>query len=76
MTTTKRKPIGRLVGAFKTVCTKHINEIRGTPGAAVWQRGYYDRVIRNGEELNNMRKYISDNPCNWEFDENNLERES
>jgi len=67
----KRKPLGRLVGAFKTVSTKHINEIRGTLGVPVWQRNYYERVIRNGEELNRVRQYIIDNPAHWEQDHEN-----
>ena len=67
----KRKPLGRLVGAFKTVSTKRINEIRGTLGVPVWQRNYYERVIRNGEELNRVRQYIIDNPAHWEEDREN-----
>jgi REP element-mobilizing transposase RayT len=67
----KRKPLGRLVGAFKTVSTKRINEIRGTLGVPVWQRNYYERVIRNGEELNRVRQYIIDNPAHWEQDREN-----
>ena len=39
-TTRKRKPLGRLVGVFKTVSTKQINQIRNTPGERVWQRNY------------------------------------
>ena len=68
----KRAPLGRIVGAFKTMVTKQINEIRQTPGAKVWQRGFHDRVIRNKDELNNIRKYITDNPQNWATDENNI----
>jgi len=64
-----RKPLGRLIGAFKTVSTKRINQIRGTPGARVWQRNYYDRIIRNNSELNKLRRYILDNPLKWELDE-------
>jgi putative transposase len=67
----KRKPLGQLVGAFKTVSTKRINEIRGTPGAPVWQRNYYERVIRNDEELNRVRQYTIDNPAHWEEDPEN-----
>lgn len=54
--TTKRKPVGRLVGAFKTVSTKQINELRGTPGAVVWQRNYYENIINNDESLNRIRE--------------------
>ncbi len=42
----KRKPLGRLIGAFKTVSTKQINILRGMSGAPVWQRNYYEHVIR------------------------------
>jgi REP element-mobilizing transposase RayT len=69
--TPKRKPLGQLVGAFKTVSTKGINEIRGTLGVPVWQRNYYERVIRDDEELNRVRQYVVDNPAHWEEDREN-----
>ena len=68
---TPRKPLGRLVGAFKTVSTKQINLLRNTPGHLVWQRNYYERVIRNDRELNLTREYIRDNPLNWGLDNEN-----
>ncbi len=40
------------------------------PGIAVWQRNFYDHIVRNEEELNNIRQYIIDNPANWGLDEN------
>ena len=71
LSNTKSKSLGSLIGAFKTVSTKHINEIRGTPGAKVWQRNYYERIIRNDDELNHIRKYILENPMNWDEDRYN-----
>ncbi len=68
---TTHKPLGRLIGAFKTVSTKRINAIRDTPGLPVWQRNYYEHIIRNEEELNHIRQYIVANPRNWEFDQEN-----
>ena len=68
---TGRKTLGRLVGAFKTVSTKRINIVRGTPGEMLWQRNYYERVIRNDRELNVIREYIEGNPAKWETDEEN-----
>jgi len=68
----KRKPIGRLIGAFKTVSTKRINEHRGTPNAPVWQRNYYERIIRGEESLNRIRQYIADNPLRWHLDRENV----
>ncbi len=69
--TGKRKPIGRLVGAFKTVSTNRINEMRGMPGGKLWQRNYYEHIIRNDDELNRIREYIANNPIRWEMDREN-----
>ena len=71
--TSNRKPLGRLIGAFKTVSSKRINETRGTPGVPVWQRNYYEHIIRNEESLNEIRQYIAGNPMRWAEDEENPE---
>ena len=65
------RSLGSLVAGFKSAATKRINEIRGTLGLPVWQRNYYERVIRNDEELNRIRQYIADNPAHWEEDREN-----
>ena len=65
----KRKPLGRLIGAFKTVSTKKINLIRNAPGTPIWQRNYYEHIIRNQESLNKIREYIINNPLSWELDQ-------
>ena len=67
----KRKPLGRLIGAFKTGSTKRVNQIHKTPGAKLWQRNYYERIIRSEKELNRIRAYIAQNPAKWEFDREN-----
>ncbi|MBM4310949.1 MAG: transposase [Deltaproteobacteria bacterium] len=67
----KIKPLGRLVGAFKTVSTKRINEFRQTPGMIVWQRNYYEHIIRDDDDLNRIREYIVNNPAKWAEDDNN-----
>jgi len=48
--------------------TKRINELRETPGASVWQRNYYEHIIRDDNSLQRIRKYIARNPAQWEFD--------
>ncbi|MFN3472142.1 MAG: transposase, partial [Aquificaceae bacterium] len=48
-----------------------INQLRHTPGAPVWQRNYYEHIIRNEEELNQIRQYIINNPLKWEMDMEN-----
>ena len=63
--------LGAVVRAFKSASARRINELKGTPGAPVWQRNYYERVIRDQRELNAAREYIRDNPRKWAEDPNN-----
>jgi REP element-mobilizing transposase RayT len=60
--------VGAIVRGFKSATTKHINEIRGAPGIRFWQRNYYDRIIRNDNELDNIRDYIQNNVLKWAFE--------
>lgn len=60
--------IPKLVGRFKTITAKQINERRNTPGTPVWQRNYYDHVIRNEADLNHIREYIQTNVLRWQLD--------
>jgi putative transposase len=64
--------LGTIVGNFKSVTTRRINRIRKTPGAPVWQRNYYERIIRNERELNVVRQYVRENPAHWAEDRENL----
>ncbi len=59
------KNLGQIIGAFKTVSAKKINLIRHTTGSSVWQRNYYEHIIRNELELNNITQYILSNPDTW-----------
>ena len=68
---TGRKPLGRLIGAFKTVSTKQINLAYGTPGRRLWQRSFYEHVIRGNDELARAREYIVNNPLKWDLDQEN-----
>jgi len=54
--------IGSIVRGFKSAVTKRTNKLRNTPGIPVWQRNYYERVVRNENELNRIREYIQNNP--------------
>jgi REP element-mobilizing transposase RayT len=45
--------------------------LRDNPGCPVWQRSYYEHVIRSEAELVSIRQYIADNPRKWDLDENN-----
>ncbi len=57
--------LGAIIRAFKSATTKRINEQQGTPGKKVWQRNYYDPVIRSDDELHRARRYIMTNPDRW-----------
>jgi REP element-mobilizing transposase RayT len=60
--------IGAIIRGFKSAVTARINKCRNTPGAKIWQRNYYERIIRNDDELNRIREYIVNNPAQWESD--------
>ena len=57
--------LGAIVRAFKSITTRRIKALRRTPGDAVWQRNYHDRVVRDEDELNRILLYISGNPARW-----------
>ena len=68
---TRPGSLAAMVQNFKSVSARRINASRGTPGAPVWQRNYYERVVRNDDELDRIRQYIADNPAQWAMDREN-----
>ena len=60
-----------IVRTFKSASAKRINNLRHTPGASVWQRDYYKRIIRDERELDAACEYILDNPRKWAEDKHN-----
>jgi putative transposase len=63
--------LAEIVRAFKTFSARRVNARQNTHSVSVWQRNYYDHIIRNEESLNRIRQYILDNPARWEFDREN-----
>ena len=63
--------IPTIVRSFKSAVTKRIHEIPGIEYIAVWQRNYYEHIIRNDADLNRVRQYIEFNPQQWPFDREN-----
>lgn len=63
--------VGSIIRGFKSTVTKQINQLRNTPGSSVWQRNYYEHIIRNEDGLNRIREYIINNPIQWQFDREN-----
>jgi hypothetical protein len=65
----KPDSLSAIVSSFKSAATKHINALRETPGARVWQRNYYERIIRDDAGWSKLREYIMSNPARWVDDE-------
>ena len=63
------RSLGALIAGFKAAATKRINALRKTRGKPVWQRNYYEHVIRNEGDLDRIREYIVGLPTMWEEDE-------
>jgi REP element-mobilizing transposase RayT len=63
--------IPTIIRSFKAASAKRINEARGTPGLAVWQRNYHEHVVRDEKDLDRIYQYILNNPLQWELDEEN-----
>ena len=64
-----------VVRAFKSSVTKRVRETLKSPDYIVWQRNYYEHIIRNDKDLNRIRQYILDNPVKWHLDRENPERQ-
>lgn len=63
------KSLASFIAGFKSATTKRIDETRRTLAVPVWQRSYYEHVIRSDESLSRIREYIANNPLKWELDE-------
>ena len=63
--------LSEIIRGLKTFSSRRINDSRNTVGTPLWQRNYYEHIIRNETDLDNIRQYIMDNPIKWGEDENN-----
>lgn len=64
--------LAAIVGNFKSVTARRINNVRRQTGSPVWQQGYYERIIRHEREFNATRTYIRNNPLRWAENRDNL----
>lgn len=62
-----------IIGKFKSFATRKIRELLSDEIEFEWQKSFYDRIIRNENELYNIRKYIQENPLRWDIEKNNPE---
>jgi len=65
--------IPTIVRAYKSAVTYAVNGAQNMRGAVLWQKNYYEHIIRNDRELNNIGWYIVNNPLNWQLDRDNLQ---
>ena len=61
--------LGSFVAGFKAACTTRINTLRNTPGRPLWQRNYFEHVIRDDQDLDAISAYILGNPSLWVTDD-------
>ena len=72
--TAKRHGLPEVIRGFKTFSALRINQLRCITGVPVWQRNYYEHIIRHEESLEKIRQYIINNPSSWQQDKLNGDR--
>jgi REP element-mobilizing transposase RayT len=70
------KSLGALIGQFKSRLTKHIWSLPGIDHQPIWQRNYYEHIIRDQAEYEKIHLYIMENPRKWSADQENPESKS
>lgn len=63
--------LGDVVGTFKSISAICVNRLLSRVGQPLWQRNYYEHIIRDEDKLNLIRQYILENPLRWEMDREN-----
>jgi len=61
----------KAIGYFKMNTAKQVNKMHDTRGTSLWQRNYYEHVIRSEDELQQIQEYILNNPARWFEDPDN-----
>jgi REP element-mobilizing transposase RayT len=62
---TQSHGIPEIIRGFKTFSARGVNQRRKSPGSPVWQRNYYEHIIRNDQSWHFIREYIHNNPRSW-----------
>jgi REP element-mobilizing transposase RayT len=71
---TTQRGLGSIIKLFKSVTTKRIDKEPGLSIREVWQRNYYDHIVRDEADLYRIREYIQNNPLKWQLDRENPSR--
>ena len=67
----KPASLGAVMSQFKSRVTKRLWKIPSLKGTPVWQRNYWEHIIRNERDLHNKTDYIEANPMLWDKDHEN-----
>ena len=69
---TKKHGLSEIICGFKTFSARRINQYRNSIGVPVWQRNYYEHIIRNDMDYQRIAEYIINNPQRWTEDSLNV----
>jgi len=72
--TLQPRSLGAIMAQFKSIVTKRINGLQNVSGRPVWQRNYYEHIIRNERDMDRITRYIESNPLRWVDDDENPNR--
>lgn len=59
--------LSTVLGSYKAEVTKRINALRDAPRRKIWQRNYYEHIVRSEPDLHRIRWYIITNPIRWDY---------
>lgn len=65
----RSRSLSEIIRGFKTFSARRINQIYKAKGTSVWQRNYYEHIIRNAISHQKIRHYIQNNPQSWQVDQ-------
>jgi REP element-mobilizing transposase RayT len=71
----KPNSLSSFIAGFKSAVTKQINLLRNNQDFPIWQRNYYESIIRDEKGLTAIREYIFNNPRQWQNDPDNLQNQ-
>jgi putative transposase len=66
--TLKSGSLGAIIGQFKSAITKRFQQLDAVPEFPIWQRNYYEHIVRNEDDHRRIQTYIEFNPANWKQD--------
>jgi putative transposase len=68
---TQKQSLGAIVQTYKSITTRRIHALQRECQTPVWQRNYYEHIVRDQDDFDRIADYIQNNPINWENDELN-----